>query len=187
MALPDESPLRASVPLPGTAAAPQTAEEKHWAATVAQLRQEVRREAEEATQRSGAADDPWIEVRSPTLTMPLCQACAEGCYWCLCLQVVRSAGQLTTCCTPSATNYESCTALSSPLSVPAVHQRLHAHQSFAGSQAHTAPISQGRTQMQYMRRAAGAAAAQPLRQPSEAKGWRSRCPCLDFTAVDDNI
>ncbi len=73
MALPDESPLRASVPLPATNAAAGTAEEKHWAATVAQLRQEVRREAEQATQRSAAADDPWIEVQKHSLDrVPAC-------------------------------------------------------------------------------------------------------------------
>ena len=60
------------------------AEEKHWAATVAQLRQEVRREAEQAMQRSGAADDPWVEVQNPTLTSYCTWAYAEGCRRCLC-------------------------------------------------------------------------------------------------------
>ena len=70
MALPDASPLRASAPPPGTTATARTPEEKHWAAAVAQLRREYRREVEYAAQHSGAADDPWIEVRTSTLTLP---------------------------------------------------------------------------------------------------------------------
>ena len=34
--------------------------------TVVQLRQQLRREAEQATQRSEDAEDPWIEVRTLT-------------------------------------------------------------------------------------------------------------------------
>ena len=54
-------------------------------------------------------------------------------------------------------------------------------------QVHTALNFKGETATQYMRRAAGAKAAQPLRQPKESDGRRSRCTCLDVTALDDDI
>ena len=66
MALLDKSPPRAAAPRLGDSTAAAAAEEQRWAMTVVQLRQEVRREAEEATQRSGHADYPWVEVWGPT-------------------------------------------------------------------------------------------------------------------------
>ena len=38
--------------------------------TVVQLRQQLRREAEQATERSGEAEDPWVEVRTYCHTCP---------------------------------------------------------------------------------------------------------------------